>query len=96
MTHGTFFVQPCHTCGRQLQVRVEYLGRSIKCRHCHAEFMANDSGTAATGPSPYVIDLPHTSVPDPIMARVDELLAGPDDHIVGPSFAPSTRPLRAR
>ena len=28
MPGGTYFVQECPTCGRSLQVRVEYLGKA--------------------------------------------------------------------
>jgi hypothetical protein len=41
----TCFVQPCPTCGRRLRVCVEYLGRDIQCRHCHAIFTACDPET---------------------------------------------------
>ncbi len=37
---ATYFSQSCPTCGRKLQVRVQFLGRQLSCRHCHGEFMA--------------------------------------------------------
>lgn len=40
MSQTTFFVQRCPTCGRQLQVRVEYLGRELSCQHCQGKFTA--------------------------------------------------------
>ncbi len=46
MTRSTYFVQPCPTCGRMLQVRVQYLGKRLQCRHCHGEFDARDPESA--------------------------------------------------
>lgn len=40
MASGMVFVRPCPTCGRHLEIRVELLGREIRCRHCSAEFHA--------------------------------------------------------
>ena len=42
MSKATFYVQECPTCGRRLQVRVDYLGKAIGCEHCHAVFEASD------------------------------------------------------
>jgi len=42
MTQAIFFVQGCPTCGRASQVRLEYLGTSVQCRHCGGEFIAQD------------------------------------------------------
>jgi len=42
MPSSTYFVQECSTCGRNLQVRVEYLGKSVVCQHCGANFEARD------------------------------------------------------
>jgi hypothetical protein len=42
MSNPTFFVQECPTCGRRLQIRVEYLGRSVVCRHCQGSLTAAD------------------------------------------------------
>lgn len=39
----TFYLQQCPACGRQLRVCVEYLGKSIQCRHCRAIFVSCDS-----------------------------------------------------
>lgn len=53
MPRSTYYVQECPTCGRNLQVRVEYLGRLIVCQHCEARFEASlssaesDSGVLA-------------------------------------------------
>ena len=40
MASGTFFVRACPTCGRNLEVRVELLGRDVECVHCGANFRA--------------------------------------------------------
>ena len=42
MTQAIFFVQGCPTCGRASQVRLEYLGTSVQCRHCGGDFIAQD------------------------------------------------------
>jgi len=65
MSHSTFFVQECPTCGRNLQIRVKYLGKRIVCQHCHAQFEACDPGSAAYPPSNSGLALLH---------RADELL----------------------
>lgn len=47
MARGTmYFVQECPTCGRNLQVRVEYLGKRVACQHCSAKFEARQSDPA--------------------------------------------------
>lgn len=45
MPRSTYFVQECPTCGRNLQVRVEYLGKQIVCQHCSARFEAFEPGS---------------------------------------------------
>jgi hypothetical protein len=47
MPRSTYFVQECPTCGRNLQVRVEYLGKQIVCQHCSARFAACEPGSEA-------------------------------------------------
>ena len=42
MSNPTFFVQECPTCGRRLQIRVEYLGRKLVCQHCQGQMIATD------------------------------------------------------
>ncbi len=42
MSRATFFLRDCPTCGRRLQIRVEYMGRSVCCKHCAARFKADD------------------------------------------------------
>jgi DNA-directed RNA polymerase subunit RPC12/RpoP len=45
MPNSTYFVQECPTCGRKLQVRVEYLGKNVVCHHCSAKFQACDNSS---------------------------------------------------
>jgi hypothetical protein len=47
VTVPIYFVQDCPTCGRRLQIRVEYLGRNMACDHCHGRFIARDTSNAA-------------------------------------------------
>jgi hypothetical protein len=42
MSNPTYFVQECPTCGRRLQIRVEYLGRRVVCQHCQGGLVAAD------------------------------------------------------
>lgn len=42
MSHPTYFVQHCPTCGRGLHIRVEYLGRRVVCQHCQGRFVASE------------------------------------------------------
>jgi hypothetical protein len=42
MAGGPIFVQNCPTCGRRLNIRVEYLGKTVACSHCRAHFLASD------------------------------------------------------
>ena len=46
MLNSTYFIQECSTCGRQLQIRVEYLGKSLVCEHCQGRFTAADPANA--------------------------------------------------
>jgi hypothetical protein len=50
MSQPTYFVQGCPTCGRRLQIRVEYLGRQVICQHCQGQFEA-DATLGPTEPS---------------------------------------------
>lgn len=43
MPGSVFYVQPCPACGRNLQVRVDYLGKGIACQHCSASFVAQQA-----------------------------------------------------
>jgi hypothetical protein len=57
MPRSTYFVQECPTCGRNLQVRVEYLGRQLECQHCHAQFNAFEQGSKNYPASESVLSL---------------------------------------
>ncbi len=61
-----FFVQECPTCGRNLQIRLELLGRSITCPQCEAPIEASDS----------TLKSPHDSAE--LLLRAEELLATAD------------------
>ena len=65
MANATYFVQGCPTCGRRLQIRVEYLGKRVVCQHCQGKFMAMDP---ANSRGEYV---DHGSA---LLRRADELL----------------------
>ena len=65
MSRSTYFFQECPTCGRTLQVRVEYLGKNVVCQHCQGKFEACDPESAAYPPSASGLSL---------MRRADELL----------------------
>jgi DNA-directed RNA polymerase subunit RPC12/RpoP len=61
----TYFVQECPTCGRNLQVRIEYLGKRVVCQHCKARFQACDPDSAAYPPMDSSLS---------ILARADQLI----------------------
>jgi DNA-directed RNA polymerase subunit RPC12/RpoP len=65
MSRSTYFVQECPTCGRNLQVRVQYLGKQVVCQHCGARFDAYDPGSAICPPPVSGISL---------MERAEQLL----------------------
>ena len=62
---ATYYVQDCPTCGRQLQVRVEYLGKNVKCQHCGAAFSAQEPDAQR----------PAHESSDSLVARAEQLLA---------------------
>jgi hypothetical protein len=74
MSRCTYFVQECQTCGRSLQVRVEYLGRQVVCQHCHGPFEACDPANAD----------PPTSSGRNLLHRADQLLDSFQQHRPGP------------
>ncbi len=51
MANSIYFIQECPTCGRNLQVRVEYLGKLVVCQHCGAKFEACDPSSVNYPPS---------------------------------------------
>jgi len=65
MSGGTYYVQECPTCGRSLQIRVEYLGKRVACQHCAAKFQACDPSSENYPPMESGISL---------LARADELI----------------------
>ena len=67
MRNATYFARECLTCGRTLQVRVEYLGKRVACPHCHAILTATD---------PQLSGQPKT-----LMNRVEHLLSLNDSAI---------------
>ena len=56
MCKVTYFVQPCPTCGRKLQVKVEYLGLEVSCQHCGAQFISQDPTSVAAPPTSSIED----------------------------------------
>ncbi len=80
MSNSTYFVQECPTCGRRLQIRVEYLGRKVVCQHCRGLFTASDPN----------VKRPAEAQPiDSVLRRADELLR----HAAEPAIRPwSPRP----
>lgn len=65
MPSGAYFIRSCPTCGRSLEIRVEYFGKRVSCRHCSAEFDTVD------GP----VDLPRASDSSlSLLARAEELI----------------------
>ena len=69
MGRMTYFLQECPTCGRNLQIRVEYLGRDVVCQHCGAQFEACDPDSNAPLPE-------HSGLG--LLQRAEELLAAAD------------------
>ncbi len=65
MPGGIYYVQECPTCGRSLQIRVEYLGKRVACQHCAAKFQACDPSSANYPPMESGISL---------LARAEELI----------------------
>ena len=51
MAGATYYIQSCPICGRRLQVRVEYLGKQVSCRHCGGQFVARDSRMGRADPA---------------------------------------------
>lgn len=65
MPNSTYFVQECPTCGRRLQIRVEYLGKRVVCPHCRGSLKARD---------PSGLREPMPSLSDSVLRRAEELL----------------------
>ena len=62
MSKATYFVQECPTCGRNLEIRVEYLGKKVACQHCRGQFLATD------------VQAPASLSDSALMRRAEELL----------------------
>lgn len=65
MSAVTYYVQECPTCGRSLEVRIEYLGKRVRCRHCGAKFVAIDGSYSG---------LDASLTESTILQRADELI----------------------
>lgn len=65
MPSGAYFIRSCPTCGRSLEVRVEYLGKMVLCQHCSAKFDTSDPPYYSDGASESSLTL---------LARADELI----------------------
>jgi hypothetical protein len=65
MSSSTFFTQGCPTCGRRLQIRVEYLGKTVVCEHCRGQLVASDPSSNRYG---------NVTAGDALLKRADELL----------------------
>ena len=66
MAEYAYFVQECPTCGRNLHIRVEHLGKRVVCQHCRGQLIASDRAAAP--------EAPPAPPPISLMARADELL----------------------
>jgi len=42
---ATYYIQICSTCGRRLEVKIEYIGLEVSCYHCRARFVAENMRT---------------------------------------------------
>jgi hypothetical protein len=65
MANPTYFIQECPTCGRRLQIRVEYLGRRVVCQHCQGHLIAADPANARYD---------RAELGNALLRRADELL----------------------
>ena len=45
----TYFNERCATCGRTLQIQLQYLGRMVACSHCGAKFVPHDASIGRVG-----------------------------------------------
>jgi hypothetical protein len=79
MSNPTYFVQECPTCGRRLQVRVEFLGRKVVCQHCQGQLIAAD---------PANVRCDCVEVGNALLRRADELLESVSHRKSQPRHAP--------
>jgi hypothetical protein len=73
MSVPTYFKQDCPVCGRGLQIRVEYQGRTVKCRHCHGAFEACDPASGQE---------PSDDSGLALLRRAEDLITAADSRIV--------------
>lgn len=83
MPRSTFFVQECPTCGRNLQVRIELLGKQVVCQHCGARFEACDPDSGTNSPSSSGLSL---------LQRAEELLQSASASGIGLGAESHVRP----
>lgn len=86
MASGMVFVRPCPTCGRNLEIRVELLGRDVQCRHCSAEFVATQRCE-----TPWI-----DAAVDRVLAKAEQYIASIDASVDSrvDSFQPSLGDFR--
>ena len=65
MPSPTYFTQECPTCGRGLQIRVDFLGKKVICQHCRGELLALDASSNR---------YPDSRPADNLLRRANELL----------------------
>jgi hypothetical protein len=70
MSNPTYFVQECPTCGRSLQIRVEYLGKRVVCQHCKGSLTAADPSMRSNS----------GEGKKTVLRRAEELLAAVSQH----------------
>jgi len=87
MSRSTYFVQECPTCGRNLQIRVQYLGRQVVCQHCSARFEAYDPSSASY-PSP-ASNLSLLERAEQLLSASSSQLAMPSGGMVATDVVPS-------
>jgi DNA-directed RNA polymerase subunit RPC12/RpoP len=39
---ATYYIQICPTCGRRLEIKIEYIRLEVSCYHCRARFIAEN------------------------------------------------------
>ena len=75
MVGSSHFVKTCPTCGRLVQIQVQYMGREVSCGHCNGPFVAYmEEDEAAERAS-----LANLGSTKNLMQRADELLNSLDD-----------------
>lgn len=82
MANSIYFVQECPTCGRRLQIRVEYLGRQVVCQHCRGKLKAQDPET-----SRYL----GCSEAQQLLRHAEELLRDASRHVLAHNRVPYPR-----